>query len=138
YGVQPARRVELRVAGASEGTRQTIGACRRMLADLARVEEVSFGGANGEAGASAVLRSGAELFIPLAGVIDLEKERARLRAELERLEGQVKATEGRLANESFVDRAPAEVVQREREKLGSFAEQRDKLAATLRSLESTP
>jgi valyl-tRNA synthetase len=135
YGVQPGARVRLVVADASDELRELLVAVPRVLADLARVEEVSFGRGGGEAGASAVLRSGAELFVPLADVVDLEKERSRLRAELERVAGQVAAIGQRLANESFVSRAPAEVVQREREKLTSFDEQREKLSRTLAALE---
>jgi valyl-tRNA synthetase len=82
-----------------------------------------------------VLPSGTEVFVPLAGVIDLEKERARLRGELGRVEGLVRGTEGKLANEGFVAKAPAEVVDREREKLASLREQREKLAAKLAALE---
>ncbi|MEX0912785.1 MAG: class I tRNA ligase family protein, partial [Gemmatimonadota bacterium] len=137
YGVQSAQAVVLRVSGESELLRDLLNASERTLADLARIEEVSFGRVAGEIGASAVLTSGTEVFIPLAGVIDLEKEVARLRAELDRIAGQVEATEKRLANEAFVSRAPAEVVQREREKLASFAEQRDKLTRSVQVLEGS-
>ena len=127
--------MKLRVSGETAELRELLRAARRVLADLARVEETSFGGADGEAGASVVLRSGAELFLPLADVIDLEKERSRIRGELERVEGMLEGTRKRLANEAFVSRAPAEVVQKEREKVEILEEQRDKLSRTLRGLE---
>jgi valyl-tRNA synthetase len=135
YGVQPGQGVALRVAGESQALRETVEASRRTLADLARVEELSFGRANGDIGASAVLRTGAELFVPLAEVIDLDKERERLRTEIGRLEGLLRSTEKKLENEKFVSRAPAEVVQKERDKLASYGEQREKLAGNLRALE---
>jgi valyl-tRNA synthetase len=135
YAIQPGTRVPLRVASASPGLRADLEAGLRGLRDLARVEELSFDGGVGGAGASAVLRSGAEVFVPLAGVIDLEKERRRLRDEVARLEGQISGTERRLANESFLSRAPAEVVQKERDKLESYREQREKLAAKLSALQ---
>ncbi len=135
YGVQPGQRVKLRVSGASPELRALLDAARRVLADLARVEETSFGTAAGEIGASVVLRSGAELFLPLAEVIDLEKERSRLRGELERVEGVLEGTTKRLGNDAFVSRAPAEVVRKEREKVESLEEQREKLSRTLRGLE---
>jgi valyl-tRNA synthetase len=134
YGVQPAQRVRLRISGESADLRPVLESSRRVLRDLARVEEVEFGGGSGEVGASAVLPSGAELFIPLAGVIDLDRERGRLRAELDRVVDQAESTEKRLANESFVSRAPAEVVEREREKLSNFLEQRAKLSRNLAAL----
>jgi valyl-tRNA synthetase len=82
-----------------------------------------------------VLRSGTELFIPLAGVIDLDRERARLRDEIQRLDGQITGTEKKLSNESFVSRAPENVVSYERDKLASFRDQRGKLAGKLQALE---
>jgi valyl-tRNA synthetase len=135
YGVQPGARVRLRVAGESPELRALLAAAARTLADLARVDEVSFGRVAGEIGASAVLRSGTELFLPLADVIDLDRERVRLRTELERVGGMKESTRKRLENEGFVSRAPEAVVQKEREKLDSLAEQEEKLARTLRSLE---
>jgi valyl-tRNA synthetase len=135
YGVAPAVRASLRVSGESPALRELLLASTRMLADLARVEAVAFERHAGEIGASAVLASGTELFIPLVGVIDLDRERTRLRSELDRVASQVEATENRLANDSFVSRAPAEVVEREREKLVTFGEQREKLSRTLTTLE---
>ncbi|HEX6910280.1 MAG TPA: valine--tRNA ligase [Longimicrobium sp.] len=134
YGIQPAARVPVRIAGSGE-TVAVMEASRRALRDLARVEDLAFGGANGDVGASAVLRSGTEVFIPLAGVIDLDRERARLREEITRIDGQIAGGEKKLANESFVSRAPENVVAFEREKLASFREQRGKLADKLAALE---
>jgi valyl-tRNA synthetase len=134
YGIQPAARVPVRVAGSAEAV-AVLEASRRALHDLARVDDLSFAGANGEIGASAVLRSGTEVFIPLAGVIDLDRERARLREEITRIDGQVAGGEKKLANESFVARAPENVVAYERDKLASFREQRGKLADKLAALE---
>jgi valyl-tRNA synthetase len=134
YGIQPAARVPLCVVCSGE-TGSVLQANRRALHDLARVEELRFAGADGEIGASAVLRSGTELFIPLAGVIDLDRERARLRDELRRVDGLIAGGEKKLSNESFVARAPENVVAYEREKVASFREQRGKLAEKLAALE---
>ncbi|HEX7239271.1 MAG TPA: valine--tRNA ligase [Longimicrobiaceae bacterium] len=134
YGVQPSQRVPLRVPGAAPELRADLEAGLRALRDLARVEDLGFE-AGGGAGASAVLRSGAEVFVPLAGVIDVAKEGARLRSEVEKLQGLIAGTEKKLSNESFVARAPEEVVRKEREKLAAYAEQRDKLASKLAALE---
>ncbi|MDR0787552.1 MAG: valine--tRNA ligase, partial [Gemmatimonadota bacterium] len=134
YGVQPAQRVTLRVSGESEDFGRLLRSSARTLSDLARVDTLESGGANGEIGVTTVLDGGVELFVPLAGVVDLERERQRLRTELERVATQADATEKRLSNESFVGRAPADVVAREREKLANFSEQREKLSRTLATL----
>jgi valyl-tRNA synthetase len=137
YGVQPGQRVKLRVSGESAELRALLESSTRTLADLARVEDTRFGREESEIGASAVLQRGAEVFVPLADVIDLERERARLRGELDRVVTQRAATEKRLGNESFVSRAPPEVVEREREKLAAYAEQREKLSRSLTVLEGS-
>jgi valyl-tRNA synthetase len=135
YGVQPGTPITVHVKGASPGLRETLGVSGRALRDLARVENLVLAGSVEGVGATAVLRSGAEVFVPLVGVIDLDKERTRLREEIERLTKQLGATQARLANESFTSRAPADVVERERAKVHSFGEQRETLAAKLETLE---
>jgi valyl-tRNA synthetase len=107
---------------------------------LARVRAVHADGAGArnregrQPGAHAVLRSGAEVFIPLADVIDLDRERQRLGAELERIGKLLEAVEKKLGNEQFVTRAPEEVVAREREKAEMLRDQRDRLSAKLAAL----
>jgi valyl-tRNA synthetase len=135
YGVPAGGRVTVRLSGVSPAMRSLLDASGRTLADLARVGEITYDRVPGEIGASAILTFGAELFVPLAEVIDLDRERGRLRSELDRITGLIEATENRLANETFVSRAPVEVVGREREKLSSFAEQREKLSRSLATLE---
>jgi valyl-tRNA synthetase len=64
-----------------------------------------------------VVGEGVECWLPLAGMVDLDKERRRLGNELEAAEAEVNRLNGVLANEQFVSRAPEEVVQRERDRL---------------------
>ena len=85
-------------------------------------------------GAHAVLKNGVEVFIPLEGVIDVGRERARLQEEIDRLDAQVTATRAKLSNEGFLKGAPPEVVEREREKQRSFEEQSNKLRGKVSSL----
>lgn len=74
---------------------------------------------------TAVLK-GAEVYLPLKGLIDVEKETARLKKELDNLEKEIERGEKKLGNKGFIDKAPAEVVQNEREKLDTY---REKLTA---------
>ena len=66
------------------------------------------------------LFAGGEVFIPLEDLIDIEKEIARLTKEKENLEQELKRVRGKLANESFVNKAPEKVIQAEREKLSKY------------------
>ena len=81
---------------------------------------------------SDVTLPGIEVYVDLAGVIDVEAEAARKRDDLVRLETLVAAKEKKLANANFVGRAPAEVVQKERDSLKDL---QDQLAATAAVME---
>ncbi|AZV58219.1 valine--tRNA ligase [Clostridium sp. AWRP] len=70
---------------------------------------------------SAVTR-GAELFIPLFDLVDMDKEIERLNKEKKKLEGEIKRVENKLSNEKFVSKAPETVVNAEREKGDKYRE----------------
>jgi valyl-tRNA synthetase len=138
YNVPAASRVPIRLTGAGPELQAALEAEGRAVLRLCRVETMETGtgmsvGA-GDLGAHAVLRSGADLFLPLAGIIDVEQERQRLGRELERIDGQLRGTDARLASEQFTARAPADIVAREREKADSLRDQRDRLAEKLKGL----
>lgn len=61
-----------------------------------------------------------EILVPMAGLIDKDAETARLNKEIEKLEKEVSRTQGKLNNEKFVGKAPAEVVQKEKDKLADY------------------
>jgi len=86
------------------------------------------------AAAHAVTNIGASLVVPLAGLVDVDKECARLRGELTALEKQLVSLESRLANEKFVSKAPAEVVAGERNKLGEWSVRRQQLRDKVQTL----
>ncbi len=85
--------------------------------------------------ASAVVE-GTELFVPLEGLIDLEKERERIQKEIDRLQGFMKSIEGKLNNDGFVNNAPEDVVQRERDKKEDTETNLEKLRGILEELDS--
>lgn len=67
-------------------------------------------------------------------MIDFEKERARLEADLAKVEADIARTEGKLKNESFVAKAPAAVVDAERQKIAKFQAAKEALVAELAKL----
>jgi valyl-tRNA synthetase len=79
-----------------------------------------------------LLAGGVELVVPLAGMVDLDKEKQRLETEIAQLDKQLTALEGRLANAGFVAKAPPAVVEAERTKAAEWGARltqlRDKLA----------
>ncbi|MBQ9415396.1 MAG: valine--tRNA ligase [Clostridia bacterium] len=69
-----------------------------------------------------IVTDAATIYLPLEDIVDLEKEKARLEGEKTRIEGEISRLSGKLANENFVSRAPAAVVQTERDKLEKYKE----------------
>ena len=102
---------------------------------LARVENLNCGTdvKKPPLSASAVI-SGAELYVPLAGLIDLESEKARLQKSLEELRGHLERVSKKLANADFRANAPKDVVEKERAKKEDFQERIEKLNRNLEQI----
>ncbi len=76
-----------------------------------------------------------EVYLPLEGLIDVEAERVRLSKEIAKIEKEVAKSEGKLGNASFVDRAPAEVVEQERQRLEEWRAKLGQLREMLEGLD---
>jgi valyl-tRNA synthetase len=131
YGIPEGAQVDVMVGGAPETFQSTLETQGKALQMLAKVGQVTVDGTPTGAGAHGVLENGTELFIPLEGVIDLDREMERLQKEIQRLDGQHTGTLKKLENQGFLKNAPPEVVEREREKAESFREQKEKLQEKL-------
>lgn len=81
--------------------------------------------------------TGAELYLPLSGLIDIGQEIARLEKELQHLNSEVERVEKKLANVGFVRKAPAHVIEEERVKQRDYSDKRDKVLARLAELRTT-
>ena len=77
---------------------------------------------------------GVTVYLPLAGLVDLAAERGRLQKEIEGLEGQLRKIEGLLNNPGFVNKAAANVVERERTRQRELQEKHAQLAQRLAGL----
>ena len=81
---------------------------------------------------SAVLVVGSvEIYLPLAGMVDLANEKARLEKELKEAESHIQRLE-KLLSSDFANKAPAQVVSKEREKLAGYKETAEKIKAQLK------
>lgn len=84
---------------------------------------------------SSAIVGGLEIFVPLADLIDVDKEKERLRKEIQRVEGFLKQVNGKLSNEKFVNGAPDNVVQNERNKKRDGEANLEKLKQQLQEFE---
>ena len=74
------------------------------------------------------------LYIPLAELVDIDKEIERLKGEVKKLDGEIKRASGMLANPKFVDKAPAAKVEEERAKLAKYTEMKSQVEERLSQL----
>lgn len=116
--ISMAKRIDIIVANASAEDQRRLADFEPLLNKLAKLESVRVLAAGEEAPMSATTLVGEmEVLVPMAGLIDKDAELARLDKEIGRLDGEVKRVGGKLANEGFVAKAPAEVLEKERAKL---------------------
>ena len=95
---------------------------------LASASEVEIVDGYEDEGAVSIVTDAATIYIPMADMVDLEKEKARLTAELTKTQSEIARAEAKLGNQGFVAKAPAAVVEAERSKL-------EKLKVTAKALE---
>jgi valyl-tRNA synthetase len=121
--LSPAQRVPLVI----EGDARLIGGLAPYISALGKLSEVSAVNALPDADAPVALVGDMRLMLVVE--IDKDEERARLAKEIARVKGEIGKAQGKLANASFVDKAPAAVVQQEQARLGEFAAMLQKLEA---------
>ncbi|MCO4321892.1 valine--tRNA ligase [Aliidiomarina quisquiliarum] len=116
--LSPSQSLDVLISGADETTQRRVEQNRSFLKALARLDSISFINHADEAPASATALVGrVEFHIPMAGLIDKEAELARLDKSIEKVLSDLGKVKGKLANENFVSRAPANVIAQENERL---------------------
>jgi valyl-tRNA synthetase len=128
-------KIPLVLVGANKATRARAEAHEDTIERLARIDAISFAKAPPQGSAQIVLGE-ATAALPLAGVIDMGAERTRLTREIDKAQGEIKKVDAKLANASFVAKAPPEVVEENRERRAAFEATLGKLQAALRRVEA--
>ncbi len=132
--VPPATLVPLLLREPDSKTVARLSTHREVIQRLARLSSlVVHEGAAPHGSVQAVLDE-ATLILPLAGIIDLDQERTRLKKEIERLTGEIAKVDKKLGNVEFVAKAPEEVVEENRERRSEAVSSVEKLTAALAML----
>jgi len=135
--IKPGERVGILIGARDENLRAVFAANSDQIARLARASKVTVSEEHSapRASARAVLGGGAEVAVPLEGLIDFEQERQRLGKELNKLRDEASRLQAQLANPQFVERAPAEKVDELRARQADISQRMAALQQTLDSLE---
>lgn len=133
-GIAPSKEIQLKIRFHDKRRASSIDKYTSYVLRLARVADIErIDGKQPKSSASAVV-DGEEIFVPLEGIIDVDLERARLEKEIARLQAMLEDVRKKLTNESFMTKAPREVVDREQEKLRNFTVTLEKLRHNLEQL----
>lgn len=122
------------VVGASEQTQSRLTEWQDMINRLARLEKVDAVEAAESKGAAQLVVDEATVYLPLADLMDVDAEKARLEKNLDKLRKEAGGLKGRLSNERFLEKAPEHVVAEAKEQLVDLEEQIEKLGAALKRL----
>jgi valyl-tRNA synthetase len=128
-------KVPLVLVGASEPVRQRAQHHQETVSRLARLSNLTFEDAAPQ-GAVLIAFGDTTAALPLAGVIDMAAERARLQREIEKSAGEVRKIDAKLANAQFLAKAPEEVVEEQRERKAELEALSGRLATALKRLEA--
>ena len=126
--ISPAKLIPLIIRNATPELKQRVEKYQQILKALSRVTHVHYLAEEEQVpvSASAVLGE-IELLIPMADLIDKEAELARLAKELSKLDKDIDLAQGKLNNPKFTDKAPAEIIAKEQEKLAQALQAKEKL-----------
>jgi valyl-tRNA synthetase len=128
--VPSAAKTALVIIGGTSELPERVNSHAAAIERLARVEGIERA-PRAPNGSAQIVVGGATFALPLAGVVDFSAEKARLEKEIQRIEGEIGRIDKKLANESFVARAPEDVVEAEREKRAAYAADGERLSAAL-------
>ncbi len=132
-GCPPSKKVHMFI---STESKRLISANEDSILKLAGAKDITYVSSASEAGENAVTKVLAigTLYIPLGELVDIEKEKERLKAELENVTGEIARADGKLHNQGFISKAPKKLVDDERAKLEKFIAMREKILNQLKSL----
>ena len=135
-GMHPSEKVSVFLNPEGDGVKSILENNLGTITGLASLGDCVISGGRPEGRAVSDVVSGVEIVMPVENLIDLDGEISRLAKDLEEVSRQLAKTEAKLGNRNFIDRAPEEVVEKERGKLEEFRSRKEKLGDILGKLRS--
>ena len=134
--VAPGAKIPMLLKGANDVSKARLGTHKDLLSSLARLSSVDVQEGEAPKGAVQDVLDEATIVLPLADIIDIAAEQARLEKEVAKLEGEIAKHDKKLANKGFTDKAPAEVVETEKERRADAAAILEKVSDALERLKA--
>ncbi len=128
-------KLSLIVKDSAAQTQERLNLYEEIISRMARLQSIEIKEDAAPAGAIQTVVGEATLILPIADIIDLDKERARLEKEIEKLSSDIKKIDQKLGNKKFLDNAPDEIVNEQHTRKSNAEKLRDKLSAALKQLE---
>ena len=136
-GIHPSAQVKGSVICPDQNKGTILQENSKAILALTRVEELQiFAEGDRPKGAASYIFNEIEIFVPLAGLVDVDQELAKLKKAMEKVSLQLKKVEGKLANSKFLDNAPPEVVAGEKEKQEVLSAKLAKIEENMERLKS--
>ena len=134
--IHPSANVEAIVVCADQHKNSLINQHKDQISGLTRVGNLSIkNDGQGPEGSASYIFEDIEIFVPLEGLIDVDKELAKLDKEQKKIEKQLKQSQGKLKNDKFLANAPQDVVEKEKEKVSSLSATMEKIAESRKRLQ---
>jgi valyl-tRNA synthetase len=134
-GLHPSERVNIILLPDNKRVENHITPNKEFIINLASLSDIELIEKDKPEKAIAQVISGVEVFLPIEGLIDIKKESQRIKKELGKITKDLEQTEKKLSDSKFLDRAPEDVVEKEKEKFEEFSTQKKKLEEVLSKLD---
>ena len=135
--VPPSKALTLLLKNGSDEDLRRLNSHRQSLAKLAKLDDIQWLTVNDEAPMSATQLVGTmEVLVPMSGLIDKTAEIIRLEKEVQKLNKEIQRLQGKLSNAGFLDKAPADVVAKEQEKLAGQQAAMTKLSEQMQTIKA--
>ncbi len=133
--LSPALKIEALIQSDHAAVRQTLDRWRSYVMPLTGLSKLTVEKVGPKPPqAAADIRSDMEIYVPLAGIVDLAEERERLKKEIAKAEQEIASINKKFENPNFVARAPAEVVEKDRARVTELTSRIEKLSENLRRI----
>jgi len=135
--ISPGKPLDIHFQGGNDADRERLQRYESVFGQLARAASIQWVDDAADTSQCAVaLLAELKVLVPLAGLIDVDAELTRLRKQLEAEKAHVKTCQSKLGNKRFVENAPAEVVEQERQRLSEHESNLTRLAEQIKKLET--